>query len=78
MFGGDKSKTRRVASLQSDVAALEAALESARAEYNRVLERNMQARPHCGIRKSLEGCGDGACGSVADDNWYLIEGAGLR
>ena len=44
VFGGDKSKTRRVASLQSDVAALEAALESARAEYDRVLERNLQAR----------------------------------
>lgn len=54
VFGGDKSKTRRVASLQSDVAALEAALESARAEYDRVLERNLQARPRSG-RNNLRG-----------------------
>ncbi|EIE22906.1 hypothetical protein COCSUDRAFT_66447 [Coccomyxa subellipsoidea C-169] len=42
VFGGDKGKTRRVANLQSDVAALEAAIEAAGAEYNRVLERNLK------------------------------------
>ena len=44
VFGGDKGKTRRVANLQSDVAALEAAIEAARAEYDRVLERNPKVR----------------------------------
>lgn len=42
VFGGDKGKTRRVANLQSDVAALEAAIEAARAEYDRVLDRNLK------------------------------------
>lgn len=42
VFGGDKGKTRKVSNLQSDVAALEAALEAARAEYDRVLERNIE------------------------------------
>lgn len=42
VFGGDKGKTRRVANLQSDVAALEAAIEAARAEYDRVIERNLK------------------------------------
>lgn len=44
VFGGDKGKTRRVANLQSDVAALEAAIDSARAEYDKVLDRNMKVR----------------------------------
>ena len=51
MFGGDKGKTRRVANLQSDVAALEAAIEAARAEYDRVLERNLKVLP----QKELNG-----------------------
>lgn len=63
VFGGDKSKTRRVASLQSDVAALEAALESAHAEYDRVLERNLQVRaqprPFCGHLDALWKVGNG-------------------
>ena len=42
MFGGDKGKTRRVHNLQADVAALEAALEAAKAEYDRVLDRNLK------------------------------------
>ena len=42
VFGGDKGKTRRVHNLQADVAALEAALEAAKAEYNRVLDRNLK------------------------------------
>ncbi|CAL8464753.1 g4288 [Coccomyxa elongata] len=42
VFGGDKGKTRRVANLQSDVAALEAAIDSAKAEYDKVLDRNMK------------------------------------
>ncbi|CAL5229150.1 g12424 [Coccomyxa viridis] len=42
VFGGDKGKTRRVHNLQADVAALEAALEAAKAEYDRVLDRNLK------------------------------------
>ena len=42
MFGGDKGKTRRVHNLQSDVAALEAALEAAQAEYDKVMDRNLK------------------------------------
>lgn len=44
VFGGDKGKTRRVANLQSDVAALEAAIDSAKAEYDKVLDRNMKVQ----------------------------------
>ncbi|KAK9805542.1 hypothetical protein WJX72_004051 [[Myrmecia] bisecta] len=39
-FGGDKNATRKVANLQNDVAALEAALQAAQAEYDRVKTRN--------------------------------------
>lgn len=42
VFGGDKGKTRRVHNLQSDVAALEAALEAAQAEYDKVMDRNLK------------------------------------
>eukprot|EP00884_Botryococcus_braunii_P021551 jgi/Botrbrau1/807/Bobra.0352s0004.1 len=41
-FGGDKNKTRKVASLQNDVAALETALEAAAAEYEKVKKRNLE------------------------------------
>lgn len=40
MFGGDKAKTRKVNTLHNDIAALEAALVSAKAEYERVKGRN--------------------------------------
>lgn len=40
--GGDAAKARKVAALQNDVAALEAALEAAKQEYGRVTERNLQ------------------------------------
>ena len=40
--GGDAAKQRKAAQLQADVAALEAALTAARAEYGRVKQRNEQ------------------------------------
>ena len=40
MFGGDKAKTRKVAGLHNDIAALEAAQSSATSEYERVKARN--------------------------------------
>lgn len=42
VFGGDKAKTRKVAGLHNDVAALESALESAKSEYERVKGRNLE------------------------------------
>ena len=48
VFGGDKGKTRRVHNLQSDVAALEAALEAAQAEYDKVMDRNLKVREAAG------------------------------
>ena len=56
MFGGDKGKTRRVHNLQTDVAALEAALEAAKAEYDRVLDRNLKVHCACQIDISSQGC----------------------
>lgn len=44
MFGGDKAKTRKVAGLHNDIAALEAALGSAKAEYEKVRVRNKEVR----------------------------------
>lgn len=40
--GGDAAKQRKVAALQNEVAGLEAALEAARREYERVKARNLQ------------------------------------
>ncbi|GAB4824150.1 hypothetical protein N2152v2_011196 [Parachlorella kessleri] len=40
VFGGDKAKTRKVAGLHNDIAALEAAQSSATSEYERVKGRN--------------------------------------
>ncbi|PRW57356.1 sorting nexin 2B [Chlorella sorokiniana] len=40
--GGDAAKQRKVAALQNEVSALEAALEAARREYERVKARNLQ------------------------------------
>lgn len=40
--GGDAAKARKVAALQNDVAALEAALTAAQQEYDRVKARNLQ------------------------------------
>ena len=54
VFGGDKGKTRRVHNLQADVAALEAALEAAQAEYDKVMDRNLKVRG-CGL-SSILGC----------------------
>ncbi len=59
MFGGDKGKTRRVHNLQADVAALEAALEAAKAEYDRVLDRNLKVHLYA-LERAKQGC-DVAC-----------------
>ncbi len=53
VFGGNKGKTRRVHNLQADVAALEAALGAAKAEYDRVLDRNLKVRCGCPIKIKL-------------------------
>ena len=42
MLGGDPSKARRLAGARNDLAALDAALAAARAEYARVAQRNKQ------------------------------------
>lgn len=68
MFGGDKGKTRRVHNLQADVAALEAALEAAKAEYDRVLDRNLKVRPLsqcCQSEQHYHPSGRGGTGSSA-------------
>lgn len=54
MLGGDKGKTRKATALAGDVAALEAALEAARAEYDRVLQRNLQVG--CRAQPLLQQC----------------------
>ena len=43
--GGDAAKARKVAQLQNDVSALEAALLAAQQEYERVKARNLEVRP---------------------------------
>ncbi len=46
--GGDAAKARKVAALQNEVAALQAAHEAAQQEYERVRGRNLQVRaPAC-------------------------------
>lgn len=65
MFGGDKGKTRRVHTLQTDVAALQAALEAAKAEYDRVLDRNLKVHCACQIDISSQGCASGLCLGIA-------------
>jgi len=40
--GGDAAKARKMAVLQNDVAALDAALAAAQQEYERVKQRNLQ------------------------------------
>lgn len=42
--GGDAAKQRKVAALQHEVAGLEAALDAAKREYERVKARNEQVR----------------------------------
>lgn len=42
--GGDAAKARKVAALQNEVAALQAAQEAAQREYERVKGRNLQVR----------------------------------
>ena len=42
--GGDAAKARKVAQLQNDVSALEAALVAAQQEYERVKARNLEVR----------------------------------
>jgi len=44
VFGGDKAKARKVASLHQDVRALQTAQVAAEAEYDRVLGRNREVR----------------------------------
>ncbi len=41
-MGGDAAKARKVAQMRNDVAALEAALQAAQQEYERVKARNLQ------------------------------------
>ena len=53
VFGGDKGKTRRVHNLQSDVAALEAALEAAQAEYDKVMDRNLKVGEAAGCPQNF-------------------------
>lgn len=43
-MGGDAAKARKVAALQNEVAALQAAQEAAQHEYQRVKGRNLQVR----------------------------------
>ncbi|KAK9835396.1 hypothetical protein WJX81_006991 [Elliptochloris bilobata] len=54
VFGGDKGKTRRVAGLNADKAALEAALLAARAEYERVRDRNLAELQRCTAGRSVD------------------------
>ena len=50
-MGGDAAKQRKAAQLENEVAQLEAALEAAQAEYQRVKGRNLQVgRGHAGTR----------------------------
>ncbi len=42
VFGGDKGRTRKLQTLQNDIAALEAALVSGEAEYEKVKQRNKE------------------------------------
>lgn len=50
-MGGDAAKQRKVAALQNEVSALEAALEAARREYERVKARNLQVGAgECSLR----------------------------
>ena len=44
MLGGDQSRSRKAAAMANEVAALEAALGSAQAEYARVKARNEEVR----------------------------------
>lgn len=47
-FGGDKKKASKAATLENDVAALDAAAQAAQAEYDKITQRNQQ----------VGGCGD--------------------
>ncbi len=49
VFGGDKAKARKVASLHQDVRALQTAQVAAEAEYDRVLGRNREVRLGLGL-----------------------------
>ena len=63
MFGGDKAKARKVASLHQDVRALQTAQVAAEAEYDRVLGRNREVRRGCIKSLRLVVAGIGAQGS---------------
>ncbi|KAL4447991.1 hypothetical protein ABPG75_005210 [Micractinium tetrahymenae] len=52
--GGDAAKARKVAALQNEVAALEAALEAAQQEYDRVKGRNLQELERTRQERSAE------------------------
>lgn len=54
--GGDAAKARKVAAMQNDVSALEAALSAAQLEYERVKARNLQVGCGVGVGWSLH-CG---------------------
>lgn len=54
--GGDAAKARKVAAMQNDVSALEAALSAAQLEYERVKARNLQVGCWVGVGWSLHSC----------------------
>ena len=41
-FGGDRKKSARAATLENDVAALDAAAQAAQGEYERIIQRNQE------------------------------------
>ena len=63
MLGGDQSRSRKAAAMANEVAALEAALGSAQAEYERVKARNeeVRCRLRCAAagRRACTGCSRG-------------------
>lgn len=57
-MGGDAAKARKVAAMQNEVSALEAALTAAQQEYERVKARNLEVgvftpwRGQCRLRET--------------------------
>lgn len=58
--GGDAAKQRKAAQLENEVAQLEAALEAAQQEYERVKGRNLQVQGLVVCRRGKRGWGDDA------------------
>ncbi|KAL4859717.1 5'-3' exoribonuclease 2 [Chlorella vulgaris] len=52
--GGDAAKARKVAAMQNDVSALEAALSAAQLEYERVKARNLQELERVRLERASE------------------------